>query len=96
MLQHTIKILRPYLRYFHKLTFPSKAPEHMFHVFSVDIELDSEGSPALLEINSNPSLKVEYEAKGPIQQKVPKDYLERQELEKQVFTPSCDLHIKSM
>lgn len=96
LLLYTVKIFQPFLRYFFKLTFPTKQPQHFFHIFSVDIELDKDGNPVLLEVNSNPSIKVEYDSEGPVSQKTPRDYLERQEAEKLVFTPTCDLHIKSM
>lgn len=59
LMQHLLKAMKPYLRYFMKCTYPKDEPGRCFHILGVDVMLDSDGIPWILEINANPSLNIE-------------------------------------
>lgn len=92
----TCKIFQPYLKYFYGLTFPNKRPDRLFHLFSFDIILTTDGKPHLIEVISNPSLKVDYELIPGFEPRVPKDYLDRKTMENNLLLKTCDLTVKSM
>lgn len=51
--------MKPFLRYFEKCTFPRGGKGNYFHILGIDIILDDQCNPWILEINANPSLNVE-------------------------------------
>ncbi len=59
--QCLMKTLQPYLKYHLKCKYPKghECSRHM-HLLGVDVLLDKEGKPWLLELNSMPSMAVEY------------------------------------
>lgn len=58
-MQHLLKVMKPYLKYFLKCTYPKDEPGRCFHILGVDATLDSNGIPWILGINTNPSLNIE-------------------------------------
>lgn len=51
--------MKPFLRYFEKCTFPREKGGNYFHILGIDIILDDQCNPWILEVNANPSLNVE-------------------------------------
>lgn len=80
----TTKIIKPYLRYFRKCTFPREEDGKCFHIIGVDVIYDEKLRPWLLELNSGPSLSIEFD---------PEDYLETKR--KEPLISPIDLHVKS-
>ncbi len=65
-----------------KCTYPKDKPGKCFHIIGVDVMLDSEGIPWILEINANPSFNISAASETK---------------KKGEFTVSpIDLHVKSM
>lgn len=95
MAQMLAKFLQPFLRYFYRLTFQDKKMEHHFHLFSLDILLDENAKPWLLEFSGSPSLKVDFTIGPNFPKKVPASYLQRQEMISSLNAPSVDLQVKA-
>ncbi len=91
-----MKFLKPWALYNYRLVFPAEKMEHHMHVMAMDILLDEQGHPHLLEIESNPSLKVEYIIGENFQKRVSKHHRDRAEHNREIQTNSVDLHVKSM
>lgn len=53
--------LKPYMINYTKEF--GRCTHHIFHLFGLDIIIDHNGQPRILEINANPSLKIEYPIK---------------------------------
>lgn len=51
--------MKPFLRYFEKCTFPRGDQGKYFHILGIDVILDDQCNPWILEINASPSLNVE-------------------------------------
>ncbi len=49
----------PFLKYYYNATFPKKKGQ-CFHVIGIDILVDDELNPWLLEANNNPSFNIEH------------------------------------
>ena len=64
LVQHMIKGVQPYLKYFFKSTYPKEVPENQFHIIGVDVIFDEFCEPWLLEINANPSMSISRSEKG--------------------------------
>lgn len=79
-----MKSLEPYLKYLSKCgleVFSSTKEPNNFHILGVDILLDSNLTPWILEINANPSMNIESSVA---------------KREKEDKTSLIDLHVKSM
>ena len=50
----------PFLKYYYNATFPKKNGKN-FHVLGIDILVDEQLNPWLLEANNNPSFNIEHE-----------------------------------
>ena len=53
----------PFLKYYYRSTFPKKNGK-CFHVIGIDILIDDQLNPWLLESNNNPSFNIEHEPCG--------------------------------
>lgn len=102
--QELLKAMKPYLSYFQKCTFPRCEPGKYFHVIGVDIILDSQLRPWILEINASPSLNVDStikESKLSAEEKMtmisnnPFKYKLPEHRNKYVVS-AVDLHVKTM
>lgn len=91
-----MKFLKPWALYNFRLVFPAEKMEHHMHVMSMDIILDDKGHPKLIEVESNPSMKVEYTMAEDFQKRAPKNHKDRHELNKGIQVNTVDLHVKSM
>jgi tubulin polyglutamylase TTLL11 len=75
--------MKPYLRYFSKCTFSDQSKDaKCFHILGVDVMIDDNLTPWILEINANPSFSIDATS-------------ESKKLKKYVISP-IDLHVKSM
>ena len=83
LVQHLLKSMKPFLRYFMKCTYPKGEMGNCFHILGLDVIMDEQGKPWILEINANPSLNIE--ASGTSAKK-----------ERSENISPIDLHIKSM
>ena len=61
MVMHSMVALRPFLRYYLRCAYPKQDQGKMFHIIGYDVIIDSDGELHLLELNSNPSLNVQFE-----------------------------------
>jgi hypothetical protein len=59
MCSSILKAYKPYIQYHCKCHFPFR-PGKLFHIIGIDIMFDQNMKPYLLEINSNPSLNVDF------------------------------------
>ena len=80
LVQHLLKSMKPFLRYFMKCTYPKGEPGNCFHIIGLDVIMDEQGKPWILEINANPSLNIEAKSQK----------------EKNDNISPIDLHVKSM
>lgn len=56
--------LYPFVKYYYNATFPKQEGRN-FQVLGIDIMVDEDLNPWLLEANHNPSLSIEHEGPGP-------------------------------
>lgn len=84
LLKFTTKIIKPYLRYFHKCAITKEKNSRMFQIIGVDVIYDQDLHPWLLELNSSPSMCIEFD---------PEDYMKNKKSEP-LISP-IDLHVKS-
>ena len=99
--QHLLKALQPFLRYFQKCVFPRSAPGKCFHVVGVDVLLDSNCKPWILEINASPSLNIDSTVVVPVEADpvlITNNPLKHKmnEAKAKYSTSNVDLHVKSM
>jgi tubulin polyglutamylase TTLL11 len=99
--QELLKALKPYLAYFQKCTFPRTEPGKYFHIIGVDIILDSQCNPWILEINASPSMNIDSTIREPIPVEKPAvtnnplKYRSPEGKTRFAISP-VDLHVKSM
>jgi tubulin polyglutamylase TTLL6/13 len=55
-----MEILYPFILHNYRMQFVKKSPQH-FHILGIDIILDNNCKPWLLEINDRPSLSISHE-----------------------------------
>ena len=72
-----MKFLKPWATYYFRLVFPSEMMEHHMHIIALDIVLDEDCHPKLLEVDSNPSMAVDCTISADFKQTVPKDFKDR-------------------
>lgn len=96
LVQITMKCFKPFLQYFYKLTFQKEKMEHHFHLLSMDIILDEQCRPWLLELSGSPSLKCTYHFKEGAPKVVPATADDRDRyIEKWLDQPCVDLQVKA-
>jgi len=59
---HTMRAVMPIIRYSSICTYGDKAQPKHFHILGLDVIIDSDQQAHLLEINSNPSLEIDFDS----------------------------------
>ena len=77
----------PFLKYYNHATFPKNEGMN-FQILGIDVLVDENMNPWLLEANSNPSLSIDHEVSGPESKKelsAVDEYVKRMVIEDAIF-----------
>lgn len=93
--RHMLKAMQPHLRHLqHCKLRKGAAGLHAMHIVGVDVIIDDQGRPWLLEANATPSMAVEFSADS-AQRTGPTDYRAKALSEKQAPISAVDFYVKT-